>query len=23
MTERWLVEYNNKRLHESLNNLTP
>ncbi|EEF5707873.1 transposase [Salmonella enterica] len=23
MTESWLVEYNNKRLHESLNNLTP
>ena len=23
MTERWLVEYNSERPHESLNNLTP
>jgi len=23
MTERWLMEYNNQRPHESLNNLTP
>ncbi|MFK3581941.1 integrase core domain-containing protein, partial [Klebsiella pneumoniae] len=23
ITERWLIEYNNERPHESLNNLTP
>ena len=23
ITERWLMEYNNERPHESLNNLTP
>ena len=23
ITERWLVEYNSERSHESLNNLTP
>jgi putative transposase len=23
ITERWLVEYNGERPHESLNNLTP
>lgn len=23
ITERWLTEYNSKRPHESLNNLTP